>query len=120
MPPVGPVAGVLLATVIAPTEAPPPDLTAVGRVKAIGREFVMLILATAGAVGGTTFTLTNGGFEFAQAKACCLVSKNLSITSALRSFTLRPDRRAAWRFRPALPVSTAASVEPSGITTRLP
>lgn len=120
MPPVGPVAGVLPAIVIAPAEMPPAGLAAAGEVKAIGFEFVMVALATAGAVGGTTFTLTNGGFEFAQAKACCLVSKNLSITSALRSFTLRPDRRAALRLCTALPVSTAASVVPSGIITRLP
>ena len=120
MPPVGPVVGGLLVTVIAPTDMPPEDLAAARGLKVIGLEFVMFAFATAGAVGGITFTLTNGGFEFAQASACRLVSKNLSITSALRSSMLRPDRRAALRFRTALPVSTAARVEPSGITTRLP
>ena len=56
-----------------------------GGLKAIGWEFVIFGLATGGAPGGTTFTLTNGGLEFAHAKAWRLVSKNLSITIALRS-----------------------------------
>ena len=45
----------------------------------------MFGLATGAAFGATTFTFTNGGFEVAHIKACCLVSKNLSITIALRS-----------------------------------
>jgi hypothetical protein len=53
--------------------------------KTIGWELVILGFATAGAPGGITFTLTNGGLEFAHAKAWRLVSKNLSITTALRS-----------------------------------
>ncbi len=40
----------------------------------------MFGLATVAVFGGITFTLTNGGLEFAQASAWCLVSKNLSIT----------------------------------------
>jgi len=54
-------------------------------VKAIGWEFVILGSVAGGAFGGTTFTFTNGGLEFAHASAWRLVSKNLSITSALRS-----------------------------------
>ena len=54
-------------------------------VKAIGWELVMFGFAIGGAPGGMTFTLTNGGLEFAHAKAWRLVSKNLSITIALRS-----------------------------------
>jgi hypothetical protein len=53
--------------------------------KAIGWELVIFGFATGGAPGGMTFTLTNGGFELAHAKAWRLVSKNLSITIALRS-----------------------------------
>ncbi len=60
--------------------------------KAIGWELVIFGVATAGAPGGTTFTLTNGGLEFAHARAWRLVSKNLSITTALRSGLVRPDR----------------------------
>ena len=56
-----------------------------GGIKAIGWELVIFGLATGGAPGGMTFTLTNGGFELAHAKAWRLVSKNLSITIALRS-----------------------------------
>jgi hypothetical protein len=52
---------------------------------AIDWELVMFGFASAGAFGGITLTLTNGGFEFAHANACRLVSKNLSITIALRS-----------------------------------
>src|SRR5438067_914090 len=80
----------------------------------------MLGLETAGAFGGITFTLTNGGFEFAHASACCFVSKNLSITIAFRSLMFRPPRRAAFRFWTAVPVSTAERLVPSGRTTRLP
>jgi hypothetical protein len=54
-------------------------------VKAIGWEFVILASVTGGAFGGTTFTFTNGGLEFAHASAWRLFSKNLSITIALRS-----------------------------------
>ena len=75
---------------------------------------------TAGAFGGTTFTFTNGGFEFAHAKAWLLDSKNLSITRALRSPVVRPARLAALRFCTAVPVSTALSAVPSGRITRLP
>ena len=121
MPPVGPVVVGLLVTVIA-LVAPPAVVFVIGcgGVNAIGCEFVMFGFTTAGAVGGSTFTFTNGGFEFAQVSACCFVSKNLSITRALRSLVSRPKRRAAFRFRTALPVSTAERLEPSGKTTRLP
>ncbi len=88
--------------------------------KAIGWALVMFGFATAGAFGDTTFTLTNAGFEFAHINACRLVSKNLSITMALRSLTVWPDFRAALRLRTAVPVSTAWRVVPSGRTTLLP
>src|SRR5205814_9999937 len=80
----------------------------------------MFGFATVKVFGGITLTLTNGGLEFAQASAWRLVSKNLSITTAFRSYLVRPDRRAALRFRTAVPVSTANKVVPSGRTTRLP
>lgn len=121
MRPVGPTAGVLLARVTVPTETPiGAGFAGCGGVNAIGCDVVRFGVATAGAFGGITFTLTKGGLEFAHAIACRLVSKNLSITIAFFSFELRPARRAALRFRTALPVSTAARVEPSGNTTRLP
>jgi hypothetical protein len=53
--------------------------------KAIGWELVRFGFTRAGAFGGITFTFTNGGLEFAHASAWRLVSKNLSITIALRS-----------------------------------
>ena len=56
-----------------------------GGLKAIGWELVIFGVASGGAFGGITFTLTNGGFEFAQASAWRLFSKNLSMTTALRS-----------------------------------
>jgi len=37
--------------------------------KAIGWALVMFGFVTAGALGVSTFTLTNGGFEFAHIKA---------------------------------------------------
>jgi hypothetical protein len=49
----------------------------------------MFGIATAGAFGAITFTFTNGGFELAQARACCFVSKNLSTTMVLRSLGVR-------------------------------
>jgi len=120
MPPVGPVAGGLFAIVTALVEPSVAGFAGAGCVKAIGCAFVMFGLETAGEFGGITFTLTNGGFEFAQVRACRLVSKNLSTTIALRSLIVRPDFRAALRFRTALPVSTALRAVPSGRTTRLP
>jgi hypothetical protein len=45
----------------------------------------MFGFATVAVFGEITFTLTNGGLEFAQASAWRLVSKNLSITIAFRS-----------------------------------
>src|SRR5882762_8968231 len=65
-------------------------IVVVAGLKAIGWELVILGFATGGAPGGMTFTLTNGGLEFAHAKAWRLVSKNLSMTIALRSGMVRP------------------------------
>ena len=86
----------------------------------MGCGLVMFGSVTGGALGGITFTLTNGGFEFAHIRACRFVSKNLSITMAFRSEELRPAFRAAFRLRTAVPVSTALSAVPSGRTTLLP
>src|SRR5581483_6712162 len=70
--------------------------------------------------GATTRTGMNMGWVFAHAMACRFVSKNWSITIALRSWDVRPARRAALRVRTAEPVSTAASFVPSARTTWLP
>ena len=88
MPPVGVPVGALLAVTTGPAEFEGATLAVVAigaGVKAIGCELVIFGFATAGAPGGMTFTLTKGGLEFAQAKAWRLVSKNLSMTIALRS-----------------------------------
>lgn len=69
--------------------------------------------------GGEIRTNMKYGFRRAQLKACCFVSKNRSITIALRSLAVRPDRRAAFRLRTAEPVSTATKV-PSGNVILLP
>ena len=69
--------------------------------------------------GGETRTSMKYGFRPAQLSACCLVSKNRSMTSALRSWAVRPERRAALRLTTAEPVSTA-SKGPSGSVTLLP
>ena len=86
MAPVGVATDALGVAAIAPGElAGAALLVVVAGLKAIGWELVILGFATAGAPGGITSTLTKGGFEFAHAKAWRLVSKNLSITIALRS-----------------------------------
>ena len=121
MPPVGVAAPALVVAPTAPVELRAAALVVAGAgFNAIGWEFVMFGSATGGAFGGTTFTLMNGALEFAQASAWRLFSKNLSITIALRSLVVRPERRAALRFRTAVPVSTADRFVPSGRTTRLP
>src|ERR1700726_1608587 len=119
--PIGPAADALVLAAVTALEAVVAALgVAVAGLKAIGWELVILGFATGRAPGGITFTFTNGGLEFAHAKAWPLVSKNLSITTALRSGMVRPNRRAALRFWTAGPVSTADKAVPSGRTTRLP
>ena len=84
--PIGPAVGALLIAVTGPEELAGAGLIVVAAVfKAIGWELVMLGLARGAVFGGITFTFTNGGFALAQERAWRLVSKNLSITSALRS-----------------------------------
>lgn len=88
MPPVGLAVAALVVGVaaMAPAELRSATLVvAVAGFKAIGWEFVMFGFATVATFGGTTFTLMNGGLEFAHASAWPLVSKNLSITIASRS-----------------------------------
>ena len=77
----------MVVAVIAPVELAGGTLVVVvaAGLNAIGWELVIFGFATGGAPGGMIFTLTNGGLEFAHAKAWRLVSKNLSITIALRS-----------------------------------
>ena len=123
MPPVGLAAAALVVAgaAMAPVELRSATLVVAGAgLKVIRWEFVMLGFAIGGAFGGTTFTLMNGGLEFAHASAWRLFSKNLSITIALRSLVVRPEPRAALRFRTAIPVSTADRFVPSGRTTWLP
>jgi hypothetical protein len=64
-------------------------------------------------------TVMKCGFVFAQASAFCLVSKNRSMTMALRSAAFRPHERAALRLTTSDPVSTARHVA-SGKATLLP
>jgi len=88
MAPVGLAAAALVVAgaAMAPVELRAARLVvAVAGFKAIGWEFVMFGFATVATFGGTTLTLMNGGLEFAHASAWPLVSKNLSITIALRS-----------------------------------
>jgi len=61
----------------------------------------------------------NSEFAFDHASASRLVSKNRSITIALRWVIVRPELRAALRLITADPVSTAVQAR-SGKTTLLP
>src|SRR5436309_13115799 len=103
MPPVGLAVAALVVGVAAMAPAELRSATvvvAVGGFKPIGWEFVMFGFATVARFGGTTFTLMNGGLQFAYASAWSLVSKDLSRTFASRPYLVRRDRRAALRFRP--------------------
>jgi hypothetical protein len=86
IPPVGPVLAVLVVAAPRSIELIAAALFVAGAgLKAIGWELVMLGFTGGGAFGGITRTFTNGGFALAQERAWRLVSKNLSITIALRS-----------------------------------
>src|SRR5438034_5262995 len=63
-------------------------------------------------------TVIKCGCAFAQASAFCLVSKNRSMTMALRSAAFRPHERAPLRLTTSGPLSTATHVA-SGKTTLL-
>src|SRR5689334_18389689 len=73
-----------------------------------------------GEPGIITRTGMKCGLLLAHASACCLVSKKRSITTAFRSVGVVPDKRAAFRFFTAVPVSTAESRVPSGKMILLP
>ena len=84
--PIGPAARGVIVAATAPVELAVGALVvAAAGFKTIDWEFVMFGFATGATPGGITFTLTNGGLELAHVRAWPLVSKNLSMTIALRS-----------------------------------
>ena len=61
-------------------------------------------------------TVMKCGCAFDKASASCLVSKNRSMTMALRSAAFRPDERAALRLTIFGPLSTATHAASGKIT----